>query len=979
MITRMKIRIPGITVRHGFYVLFALPSLLSAQVIIGTGSTGQSNIPIYTLYEYTASEIIYLGSEINTTGNITEIGFNKVSGTSTATTSNVTIYMKATSAATVNATTSLTDYTPVWSGTFPNSASGWQSVTLGTPFAFTSTSSNLSILIVNNSNDFIGSGRPNWAYVSTSSNYRASYYSSSNTPWSASSSMTRTYSRPNIRISVSAAVSCSAATFPTAVSAQASKTSICSEESVAFNLSAPMPSATGITYQWKSSADNVTYTNAGSASSAPTATMTAGAAAKWFKCEVLCNGTAVLTSSPVEISLQVALLSTTAGSRCGTGAVTLGATAASGNTIRWYSASSGGTPAGTGNTFTTPSLSATTTYYAAASGGGSTASVGVPSPGTISNLGSTNNGEAMIFNVAQATSLQSVTIYPLDAGTNNKIILKNASGTVLQSLTFTITSTQANSSGSVQGTPMVIALNWAIPAGTGYQLQWDNPGGYISNRVLRNLGGATAYYNAANASGVTFTGNTGSGLSYWFYFYDWVFSSSCESPRMPVTATINAAPAGGTVSSDQHSCIYGTPQALTLTGNAGSVVRWQSALSSDFAAPVDINTASATLSSEKMGALTQTTYYRAITESGGCTSSSGKAVVTVDPYPTQISAADNSSTPCTILGPDHWAVLVAPDNTIIACVNDAAGGNDLGSMHADVRLAGNVQEHQGIPYMQRVVTIAPQNNGPAGVRLFFTESELNALKAADPSLVSVSQLIVTKFAGTSVSGTGEHITPATISTAAETGMPGVYALDIPVTGFSTFIIHRSHSVPLPVGLSDFTVKNVSNRYAEIRWSTHSETGNDYFAVERSVDGKKFVEVEKVKGAGNSSKWLKYEAFDPDPHDGVSYYRLRQVDFDGKFSYSEVRSLYFDRGTTALTLSPNPAKEGTSLAFRSEIEGKVRIDIYNMTGQLAESLTETMHTGSNACLVGRSLSPGIYEVVVTAGQALQGRLKLVIAD
>ncbi|MFT3678870.1 MAG: hypothetical protein QM791_01275 [Ferruginibacter sp.] len=358
-----------------------------------------------------------------------------------------------------------------------------------------------------------------------------------------------------VSLSQAAPPNCNTVTFPSSVNATASKTSICIEESLNFGLDAAMPAGTGITYQWQSSPDNITYTNNGASASSSTATLTANAAAKWFRCIVSCNGAPVLTSNPVQVNLLVQVLTTTAGSRCGTGEVTLGATGAAGNTLSWYAGSSGGSVLNTGTSFTTPSIAATTDYYVSAKGTSVTDHVGPGDPRVLTPAGdmaSTNNGIATYFNLAEAKTLQSVTIYPLEQGGaasntigSNRIILLNSSDIVLYEKTITITTAEANSTKSFMGTPMVLTLNWDIPAGSGYKLKWNNGDvcpacGALYCQVLRNLSGAAGYYSPASSAGVTFTGNSGSGTAYWYGLYDWVFTTGCgESPRTKVTATVS--------------------------------------------------------------------------------------------------------------------------------------------------------------------------------------------------------------------------------------------------------------------------------------------------------------------------------------------------------------------------------------------------------------------------------------------------------
>lgn len=76
----------------------------------------------------------------------------------------------------------------------------------------------------------------------------------------------------------------------------------------------------------------------------------------------------------------------------------------------------------------------------------------------------------------------------------------------------------------------------------------------------------------------------------------------------------------------------------------------------------------------------------------------------------------------------------------------------------------------------------------------------------------------------------------------------------------------------------------------LKWSTATETNNDYFLIERSKDGIEFESIINVDGAGFSTKKLTYSTSDNNPLSGLSFYRLKQVDFDGQFSNSEIVSV-----------------------------------------------------------------------------------------
>jgi hypothetical protein len=96
--------------------------------------------------------------------------------------------------------------------------------------------------------------------------------------------------------------------------------------------------------------------------------------------------------------------------------------------------------------------------------------------------------------------------------------------------------------------------------------------------------------------------------------------------------------------------------------------------------------------------------------------------------------------------------------------------------------------------------------------------------------------------------------------------------------------------PLPIELSEFEVGCNENGTSFIRWTTESQTNNDFFTVEKSFDGEGFFSIGTVKGEGNNTFTTRYEFFDPYISDQTTYYRLKQTDYDGKFSFSDIRSL-----------------------------------------------------------------------------------------
>jgi len=126
-----------------------------------------------------------------------------------------------------------------------------------------------------------------------------------------------------------------------------------------------------------------------------------------------------------------------------------------------------------------------------------------------------------------------------------------------------------------------------------------------------------------------------------------------------------------------------------------------------------------------------------------------------------------------------------------------------------------------------------------------------------------------------------------------------------LSSFSPFTIASHTSAnPLPIELLNFTaVKNGTK--VDLNWSTATETNNNFFTVERSQDASSFEELFEKTGAGTTTLKHFYNGFDYNPLQGLSYYRLKQTDYDGKFSYSSVVPVRFEQSFGELTVYPNP--------------------------------------------------------------------------
>jgi Secretion system C-terminal sorting domain len=182
----------------------------------------------------------------------------------------------------------------------------------------------------------------------------------------------------------------------------------------------------------------------------------------------------------------------------------------------------------------------------------------------------------------------------------------------------------------------------------------------------------------------------------------------------------------------------------------------------------------------------------------------------------------------------------------------------------------------------------------------------------------------------------------------------------------------SNSALLPVELISFTGKKV-DKNVQLDWKTSSEINNDHFDVERSVDGSLFKAIGKVKGNGTSDLIHDYQFTDygvPTISNQPStvFYRLKQVDLDGKETLSNIIQIHLNDIHTNLNiaLSPNPFTKNFELSVDSKSASDLLIQVYDVNGKLVMERTSKIMAGlSNQTISELSeYSPGFYYVRMT---------------
>jgi len=172
---------------------------------------------------------------------------------------------------------------------------------------------------------------------------------------------------------------------------------------------------------------------------------------------------------------------------------------------------------------------------------------------------------------------------------------------------------------------------------------------------------------------------------------------------------------------------------------------------------------------------------------------------------------------------------------------------------------------------------------------------------------------------------------------------------------------------LPVELLYFTTEVASNE-VNINWATATETNNDYFSLERSADGETWEEITIVNGQGDSVEETEYSYTDEQPLEGISYYRLKQTDFDFAFSYSPVEVVEFRNLSIApLKVFPNPVVDVVTIEAEAIIAN--HLAIYSLNGQLiGKNFLVLSQNDSTVKLDLSHLPKGIY--IITDGKRQQ---------
>ena len=161
---------------------------------------------------------------------------------------------------------------------------------------------------------------------------------------------------------------------------------------------------------------------------------------------------------------------------------------------------------------------------------------------------------------------------------------------------------------------------------------------------------------------------------------------------------------------------------------------------------------------------------------------------------------------------------------------------------------------------------------------------------------------------------------------------------------------------LPVTFVSFQ-GGASNNVIKLNWTTASEVNNSHFDIERSVDGINFTSIDKVNGNGTTELVKEYTTLDKSPIAGINYYRLKQVDYDGQSSYSDIISVSYDSDDLfTANIYPNPASSEINIHVKKETS----IVISDINGRIVK---KTIVDAINNNISISDLNAGMYMVKI----------------
>jgi len=182
-------------------------------------------------------------------------------------------------------------------------------------------------------------------------------------------------------------------------------------------------------------------------------------------------------------------------------------------------------------------------------------------------------------------------------------------------------------------------------------------------------------------------------------------------------------------------------------------------------------------------------------------------------------------------------------------------------------------------------------------------------------------------------------------------------------------------VSLTVVLLEFSISN-TDKTVYLKWKSQQENNYDRYLVERSRDGRAWQQIAVVKAIPNSTTPQQYSYTDASPFSGISYYRLRVVNHDGKFGITPVKAARISSLKTSISIYPNPAATSDTIFVNDEEAKDLSVQVFNRTGQLV-GIQKSVN-GSNVIVLDVSRwAQGDYSVDVVGANGYRKTLRIIV--
>lgn len=511
-----------------------------------------------------------------------------------------------------------------------------------------------------------------------------------------------------------------------------------------------------------------------------------------------------------------------------------------------------------------------------------------------------------------------------------------------------------NAGGGAGGGILVTTRNFDGTAGL-FQANGGNGGSGLSSANDGGGGGAGGrikfVYNSYISPSANYTGGSGGvygdssygqpGASGSFYTASVAYSD-------PIVSAQGSSSPNVTIGADPGFVVcQGTPISFIAgwTGAGVSTPSFQWFLNGS---PVGTNSGVYTLNSPATG----NTVKVVITTAGICvpvTDTSNTITVVANPPTPHLAGAIGTSESQSFFVDASLDARYAADCDLMASISPSGFNPVSGSTNFKVTIDNSVNTYNGQPFATRHFDIEPSttaSTATASMTLYAYQYEFDDYNFVAGSLglpllpsggVDNGNVRITQFHGTGTApgnytGSEELLTPSVSWDATNNW----WVMNFSVSGFSGFYIHTALGPnPLAVSVSDIRAVNVDKRN-RIDWQTATEETGDVFVLQRSRDGRDFVDIGSLQAKGSPST---YSYWDNQPFTGVNYYRVGLKGKDGTFTYTRVVNATLGGGNTlVLTAYPNPVKDNLTIKLPGERAGNAAITITDLMGRVIQTLS-----------------------------------------